>query len=219
MKVVGEPKVAVLCPSRGRPDALAKMVASVRETSRADVLAYVDTDWADQYRDVEGIKLTIGPRIGVVASANRLVAKNPGYDIYGLFTDDTKILTPSWDRWLQNVFSEYPLAVAAPMHNLGDVLDMPFVSRHWIEVVGWYACPVFYHWCWPAIHGLIGEMTTIVHAGRDDFRLDHWSIGGGVHTSHTERREQDNNHFFDYINLELMKKVYAIREAMACVGT
>lgn len=208
-------RVAVLCPSRGRPEALGRMVASVRATSDADVLVYVDDDWAEQYRDVKGVKLTVGPRIGVVASANHLAKENPDYDAYGLLTDDTDILTPRWDQWLEWVFDQYPLAVACPHHNLGDVVDMPFVTKRWIEVVGWYACPVFYHWCWPAIHGLIGEMTGIVHAGKHDFALDHWSIGDGVHSSHNDKREQDNNEFFNYINLELMKKVYALREAMA----
>lgn len=207
-------RIAVLIPSRNRPMHLARAVDSVLSTStKADVVAYVDEDQRELYRGLmPGGRFSIhyGPRIGPAPSANALVAASPGYAAYGLITDDTTIVTKAWDDWVLKVLSDIPMAVIDPRHNLGEHVDMPFVSRKWIETVGWYACPGRHHYSWPIITGLIGEMTAIVHAGEDDFRLLH----EGLSHTNDEYRNSDAREFFDYVALRLPVPVHRIRECM-----
>lgn len=210
-------RVAVLIPSRDRPEKLAEACRSVIETSTvADAICYIDDDQRDEYEPVliaaglgPRVRVLYGPRIGPVASANILVEDNPDYHAYGLITDDTRITTWGWDAWLLYVLEKFPqeIAVVSPRHNLGEHVDMPFVSKRWIEVVGWYACPEMYHFCWPILTGLIGEMTAIVHAPEQSFGIHHEGLPHG----NLDARESDERKFFHYVSLKLPVHVEAIR--------
>ena len=208
-------KVAVLIPTRDRPSEFLQAVKSVRVTSNAHVLAYVDEDQADLYPvngEVEGATIHVGPRIGPVASANFLVRENPGYGAYGLITDDSRIVTHGWDQYVMGCFNDlHRLAVVSPHHNHGNHVDMPFVSREWIDAVGWYACPDFFHYCWPIVTGLVGEMTAIVHCAKTDFSIDH----DYDENANMSKREADNARFFDYVTLKMMGVVWPLREMMS----
>lgn len=210
-------RCAVLIPSRNRPDHLRVAIQSVLETSRhADVLCYIDKDQEVLYRGLlEGERLIVhrGPRIGPAPAANALVNAYPHYSAYGLITDDTTIVTKRWDEWLFACLASFPnrLVVVSPRHNLGEHVDMPFVSREWIDLVGWYACPGMLHYSWPILTGLIGEMTAIVHAPDHAFALHHEGL---AHTN-TEVRDRDARVFFDYVALRLPAYVEKIRKAMA----
>src|SRR5438034_1248354 len=102
---VPEAKVAVLCPTRGRPEGLRKMAQSVRATSGADVYAYIDEDWEEEYVGIPEVERFVGPRVGPVRAVNRLVRKVPDYAAYGFLTDDTTVLTAGWDRWVLDAMS------------------------------------------------------------------------------------------------------------------
>ena len=118
-------KIAVLIPSRDRPKELAEAVESVKVTApSADVIAYVDDDQKDLYGAVEmpGLSAMIcGPRVGPVSAANSLVESRPGYDVYGLITDDARTVCPGWDRWVLEVLEALPnrIGVISPHHNQG----------------------------------------------------------------------------------------------------
>jgi len=214
MASLGNGRVAVLCPTRDRPEPFRDMVASVRKTAmKADVLAYVDEDQREFYGvNPPGSQVVYGSRIGPVAALNHLVEKFPDYSAYGIITDDTTLNDKDWDVWVQAAMNNFPnrLAVVSPRHNLGEHVDMPFVSRNWIDVVGWYACPETYHFCWPILTGLIGEMTAIVHAPEPGFSITH----NGLPHSNTDIREKDAQSFFTYVALKLPEVVHKLREAM-----
>ena len=211
--------VAVMIPSRDRPEQLIDACRSVLETSRATVAVYVDEDQADFYAGPmsslggsDRIRFMGGKRIGPVAAANLLMRANPGFDVYGLITDDARITTPKWDEWSEAAIEQAPnrILVIDPRHDLGEHVDMPFVSKEWIEVTGWYACPDFYHFCWPILTGLIGEMTAIIHAGSKDFGLHHL----GLSHSNLRAREDDEKRFFNWAALKLPEVVDKLRRAM-----
>lgn len=204
-------RVAVLCPTRDRPEGLKRLAESVRLTSRARIIAYVDEDQRDLYGTPEGVLLVVGERIGPVAAGNLMAERFAGYAAYGLVTDDSILTIPQWDDWLLEVLNKYPYAVVSPYHNNGNHVDMPFVSRKWIETVGWFACPAMFHYAWPTIASLIGEMTVIAHAGMNDFAIHHDYVDG----TYPERRERDNTAFYDYVSLRLPAVVHRIRKAMA----
>lgn len=152
--------IAVLCPTRDRPSHLAKLVNSVMKTStNARVYAYIDEDQKDLYAPTiksmdPASRLTVfhGNRVGPAASANGLL-KHVDAEIYGLITDDSVVLTSGWDRWLEAAIDSFPgrIGVASPAHNHGPHVDMPFVSREWINRLGWFAQPGVRQYCWPSL--------------------------------------------------------------------
>lgn len=212
-------RVAVLIPSRDRPEQLKRAIQSVLDTSSsADVLCYIDEDQVGAYAQSgipQGnprVRYVEGPRIGPVASANALVDRHPEFAAYGLITDDTETITWGWDAWLLDAMNQFPgrLVVVSPRHNLGEHVDMPFVSKEWIKVVGWFACPVFHHFCWPILTGLIGEQTAIVHAPGTSFSLRH----EGLPHTNMDARTSDEQKFFHYVALMMPKHVEALRTSM-----
>lgn len=209
-------RIAVLCPSRDRPDGLRRLAKSVHTTSTARVLAYVDEDQEDKYVGCEADLVTCGERLGPVGSANLLADRYAGYDVYGLVTDDSIITTDRWDEWVSDCVEQFPnrICVISPHHNNGNHVDMPFVTREWIEATGWFACPAMFHYAWPTITSLIGEMTGIVHAPKQRFHIEHDYVDG----TYPERRARDYEAFFNYVSLRLPAVVEKVREAMIPVS-
>jgi hypothetical protein len=207
-------RIAVLCPTRDRPKQFKRLVESVCDTAKnARVLAYVDEDQAELYGDVHPALLTVGDRVGPVAACNLMADRYRGYDVYGMVTDDSVLTTPGWDEWCLDVVKQFPnrICCVSPNHNNGSHVDMPFVTRQWIDTTGWYACPAMWHYAWPTVTSLIGEMTAIVHAPPHKFRIEHDYVDG----TYPERRAADNTAFYDYVSLRLPSIVEKVREAMS----
>jgi len=172
-------RIAVLCPSRGNPEGLAKLIESVKNTSeRAAVITYVERPQAGLYREV----LSSGPAVwhlgepgGPAAKANRLVELEPDYDIYGMLPDDSRVLTPGWDRWMIDTVDGFPnrLGVVSAHHNGGDFVNFAFVSRQWIDLLGWLACPDTQNYVWDTVLEILGEATKIVYATPEQFLVYH----------------------------------------------
>jgi len=207
-------RIAVLCPSRSRHDDLRRLGWSVRKTSGAELLAYIDEDQRELYPPTDYIRTFYGPRIGPVASANELVRRAPDFDVYGLVTDDATLTIEHWDQWVSEAVNQFPnrVCVISPAHNQGGHVDMPFVSREWINAVGWFACPDCYHYCWPIITGLIGEMSAIVHAPEQSFAVHHPHKVEMVSESLRNREAQA---FFEFVSLKLPAVVDRVRQAMS----
>jgi hypothetical protein len=165
------------------------MIDSVLATStKADVRIYVDEDQAEDYRYVE-VPWVIGPRIGPVASLNRLWELNPGYEAYGAATDDCEFVTPGWDDWILETTKSFPneIGLMAPWrdgtpHNEGAIeafgtyirrMDFPWATRKWTETVGWFAYPGAEHFFWDVLSEVIGWQTGIQYATSEQFVLTH----------------------------------------------
>lgn len=153
------------------------------DTSKsAVVVAYVDEDQSDLYdsnrKDHNG-SITNGPRVGSVASVN-VLAKEVYADVYGFMADDMVITTPGWDEWVLDRVTRFPgeIGVIAPPYSVageyGHSVDIPFVTRGWVETLGWYAYPAMKHWCWPTVTGAIGvALDCIARPARSEFMIEH----------------------------------------------
>ena len=206
-------RICVLCPTRDRPDGFLRLAESIRKTSdKVDLWGYVDDDQVEMYGSVPRDMFYVGPRCGPVESANKLARYQPGYDVYGLMTDDCVVETSGWDQWLLDVVSKMPnkICVVSPYHNHGAHVDMPFVTKEWMKQTGWFACPYTYHYCWPIITGLIGEMTAIVHAPEDRFSINHDYVEG----VNDDLRNKDYKAFFAFVSAFLQGVVDKMRLAM-----
>jgi len=183
-------RTAVLIPSRNRPGQLEEAIQSVRDTAEtADVLVYADDDQRELYAGVESdekqradgrVVWHYGPRVDTVASLNALVDWHPEYAAYGVMTDNSQMVDKGWDGFLQETLDLFPgrLGVVSPYHNCGLHVDQPYVSREWVELVGWYACPDFKHYAWPLVAGVIGGQTGIYYSHKGEFSINHDYVGG-----------------------------------------
>lgn len=211
-------RILVMIPSRDRPEECVTACRSVWDTAISAVPAiYVDDDQESAYRDafrkeVQPMFL-VGPRVGPVASINRLAQGWPQYAAYGMITDDTTMTTKGWDGWLLDALKQFPnrVAVVSPYHNQGNHVDMPFVSREWMDATGWFAYPRCFHYAWPIITGLIGEMSAIVHAPFDRFAVHH---PPKTEIVSLERLQADHTAFFEFVALELPATVERVRGSM-----
>lgn len=168
-------RIAILIPSRDRPELMWKAVQSILNTSEAaDVYCYVDSDQRDAYTaskpesliGVGGLKLAIGPRVGPIGAAQmltRVAREDKGkYAAIGLFVDDCTFTVPGWDQAVlyeaERLGSVWAMS---PPHSQGAWMDFALVSDEWVERLGWIAYPALYHFGWPSIIEALGEATTL----------------------------------------------------------
>lgn len=178
-------RIACACPSRDRPDDLVVMVESMIATSEsATALVYIDDDQLHLYMhhcDWEGkygkrVKFSVGKQIGPAKSCEWLISTHKEYDVYGLMTDDAIFLTPGWDRYLSDRFEEFPgrIGVVSPDHEHGPWVNFPYVSRQWLDIVGWYVYPGVFHFCWDTVLEILGEGSRIDYPNITQFGIKHF---------------------------------------------
>lgn len=193
----------------------------IATSASAHVLCYVDNDQVDLYRnhcDWESLyggrlKLTFGPSIGPARSINVLVHGFKDYDIYGLITDDSEFATPGWDEYLVGVFQSLPgrIGVVSPSHDQGPYVNWPYVSREWIDVVGFFAENTVYHFMWDTVIELLGETTRIVWANRDEFHIKHHQLPPCTSASPRDF-QSDASAFWGWILIHRASIVKRLRE-------
>lgn len=167
-----------MCPSRDRPDQLVKMVDSVvaRSSNQVELAVYIDFDQKTKYpASLPNTHVCYGERVGPVSSYNALVKRHRGYDVYGAVTDDCQFETEGWETWLNS-------AVAAFKNNVGAIapyvrdsgrMDFPWVTRQWIETLGYFALKTCKHYYWDVAVELLGQCSQIAYADVYDFRIAH----------------------------------------------
>ena len=159
--------VAVLCPTRDRPDGLYRLANSVSTTSdSATVIACGDEDTRHLYDETRtDIRWHFVDRMVPAKKANYLVKTEREFEVYGVIPDDAFILSPNWDVWVLDTIRKMPgrIGVVSAMHN-GEAVNFPFVSREWIDALGWLACPRMENYCWDTVLQILGESTELVYA-------------------------------------------------------
>lgn len=177
--------ILVCCASRDRPDSLYRTAESFCNTSTlADMAVYIDSDQINLYLDAhdwnrvfEGkVMFTVDQRCGPNASINRLYQKHGAdYRIIGVTPDDSRFQVAGWDRFVVEQIARFPggIGVVSPAHNDGAYCAYPYVSRAWLDIVGWYAFPEAHSFVWDTCIELLGEATNIVYAPEHLFRMQH----------------------------------------------
>jgi hypothetical protein len=147
--------ISLLCPTRGRPDNVRRMLDSVLVLADGpvEVVFYVDDDdqptidlMVELANDSYPIVPVIGPRILMSEMWNRC-AEHATYDILGLSDDDVVYRTNNWDTLIMDAFSQYPDNIVM-VHGRDGIHDAlfgthPFIHRKWMETTGYYAPPYF----------------------------------------------------------------------------
>lgn len=145
--------ISILCPTRNRPQQLARMVQSVRETSRSgfvsrggvEVLCYVDED---DTSDVSPADLVLrGQRMTHSAYYSALAVLAHG-DILMMSGDDAIFRTPGWDKMVEDAFAACPDKILLVHGDDGcergkSFATHPIISRRWVEITGRFTAPYF----------------------------------------------------------------------------
>lgn len=160
-------KIALITPTRGRPQRFAEMVASALATAaqstRVAVYSMLDADDPE----LGGYLDPLAPQtVATVQGDRRLLSRafqwgaeralNDGADVLMMNGDDVLFRTPGWDSKVLEAFARYPdgLALIYPADgngNQGGDGDVRgnhwFVTRCWVKVVGCFCPSVFEHFC------------------------------------------------------------------------
>lgn len=150
-------RIALCVPTRERPQRLAAMIRSAQSTARgpADLewLFYLDDDDRLSEPAIDAAlgqgqaQIVRGPRLRDQSYWNRL-AEAAASDLVFLGADDLEFRTPGWDELICATCSGHARGgvgmVWADDGDLGQRLAThPFVSRAWIEAVGFFVPPYF----------------------------------------------------------------------------
>lgn len=103
------PGLAVIVPTRGRPQAVAKLAQAWVDTGADATLVFgVDDDdpcleayhaAVEVLHDAQHVELVVGPRLRMIGTLNRIAVDfAPHFDALGFMGDDHRPRTPGWDR-------------------------------------------------------------------------------------------------------------------------
>lgn len=146
--------IALLCPSRGRPEKLKRMWDSAKATGEAKLYYAIAPEEKEPYSIVNGNsrQYTMPDNMPTVHKWNMLAEeamRNSDNKLFMLASDDMIFATPEWDKALLDHYNS--LENKIHVYHLQDSRDKdgtphPIVTRDYIEKMGWFLPPIFLHW-------------------------------------------------------------------------
>lgn len=140
--------IALLCPTRGRPQRFKRMFDSVERTSTNKIFIFAaSNDPSDNYVNE---KFPVDcPTVLMWNSMAKGAADNTSANLFMLAADDMIFSTPGWDKALIDHYNA--LENKIHVYALRDSRDPegtphPIVTREWIDAMGWFVPPYFLHW-------------------------------------------------------------------------
>lgn len=177
--------IAVVCPTMHRPENCKRLVDSFLATTADatlflllsdpnDLVTYADA-LVDNPRVHWGLSNHTGGPVSIAEGAIHNI-REP-FTIIGMVPDDCEFTTPGWDQFLKKAFDKFPkkIGVVSAWHRYGShVANFPWVTREWIEAVGWYWYPNNFHFCCDTILEVLGECSNSIHyCTPDEFNIEH----------------------------------------------
>ncbi len=152
-------KISVLVPTRGRPDSMSRLWASIVGTvsspGTVDLVFYVDSDDTaslDRVTEIGSplVRAIVGPRISLSEAWNVLARESVG-EVCMQCGDDVLFRTPNWDRLVVNAFEACRDKILFVYGRDGiqneKMGTLGFLHRNWIQTVGYFLPPYFYSDC------------------------------------------------------------------------
>lgn len=134
--------IAILCPTRGRPEQFKRMCESADKTTVTNVEVLALSNGEDDYAE------NVPTDLPTVMMWN-LLAKATDAKLLMLGADDTIFTTPGWDEALIDHYNK--LENKIHVYALQDSRDPegtphPIVTREYIDAMGYFIPPIFLHW-------------------------------------------------------------------------
>ncbi|MHB1950171.1 MAG: hypothetical protein ACYCQK_01700 [Acidiferrobacteraceae bacterium] len=151
---LGGVNIAILTPTRGRPQRFAEMCAAINRTAHRThgtlrVYAGLDEDDAGSYELRVGVTCLIRPRMRLAPWCNLLAeqALKDGADVLAFFGDDHRPRTPGWDDRVCEAFFRMGSGLVYCADGLQNerLPTAPFWSADVIRALGFYYAPVLQH--------------------------------------------------------------------------
>ena len=211
-------RLAVIIPSRGRPQAMAEMLEAFEATCRADtrIICRVDDDdpELEGYRNCGITPLFVGPRIGLGASINEMAKSSwDRFEALGFMGDDHRPRTVGWDeRVLSAIEKDWRSVVYGDDLLQGrNLATQVFMSSELVRRLGYFNPPGIRHMYldnfWMTLGVNLASLTFL-----EDVVIEHmhplagkaeWDQGyRDVNAS--ERYEADKRAFDAYLRTELV---------------
>jgi len=147
--------ITLIVATRERPNNVVRFVDSLVSTTadydHLQVLFLVDDDDPDPIRlRVDQLQFISGPRENTPIRINE-AWKHVKHDVVGLFGDDIVFKTFGWDRRVVEMFQTWPDRLGVVYGDDGwqheKLCTHPFLSRRWVETLGYVAHDGFFHYC------------------------------------------------------------------------
>lgn len=206
-------ELAVLAPSRGRPQNIMRLSEAVARTTvlPCHIFVRLDDDDSSEYPELANVTYFKGKRIFYAASLNELaeVAKKQGYTHLALLGDDVVPETVGWDKTLMESVLELGVAYGSdglehlhgadlPTHV---VMPMEMYSR-----LGWVGMPKLRHLFCDNVWRELGNLTKLNY--HSDVKLSHyhrWNKKAADDDTYRQandkkKREADRQAFEDWKN-------------------
>ena len=190
--------ISILCPTRGRPEGLARLLDSLIKNTvypeRVELLCYLDdndsrlpaysvllNNETGDYSKFKMVTTIVAPPIGIFRAWNELARISTG-DMLIMAADDQTYNTSGWDRRLDEERAVCPDELFCMWFNDGywgeRLCTFPIVSRHWCKLLGYFVPPFF-----ERLYGDLWIMDIAMRIGRLRYIPDvltehlHWSYG------------------------------------------
>lgn len=178
-RFIMEPRLTMLVPSRGRPDNIVRLRDAFAETctDETEFVVYIDKDdpTLDQYCEIEGIDLVVGPprRIGPLLNYYAPLEAEECFAV-GFMGDDHVPHTVGWDTRILNTLASEGVGVAYGNDLLqGEQLCTAVVmTSNIVNTLGYFVLPgalhLFLDNFWMSIGRGIGKLFYF-----DDIIIEH----------------------------------------------
>lgn len=140
--------IAILVPTRGRPEGFKRMCDSAFSTANEKLITiFSGSNGGDDY---VWMKYPIDiPTVYIWNNLAKAALNNPENKLFMLGSDDMMFATPGWDKVLIDHYNA--LENKIHVYHLRDSRDPlgtphPIVTREYIDGMGYFLPPIFLHW-------------------------------------------------------------------------
>jgi glycosyltransferase involved in cell wall biosynthesis len=148
--------ISILCPTRGRPDSVVRLVKSIQATAVGAVELILHVDYDDP--TVDEVLALAGPGSGGLVRVlvdNRMLlsqywnrcADIARGELLMQCGDDLVFHTPGWDATFTQAFDQYPDKIALVYGDDGlqheRIATHGVLHRRWVDTVGYFVPPHF----------------------------------------------------------------------------
>ena len=218
-------KLAILVPTRGRPQNMARLSEALKNTCTSDYHLYVrmDDDDTAKYPAIENGTYISGPRVFFAGSVNELasLASVDGFTHIAILGDDVLPETLGWDETMMNAVPD--LGVAYGSDGLEELhgVELPthvVVPIAMYERLGWIALPALRHLFCDNVWKELGMATNFVYL--PDVKLTHlhrWNKSAPDDKTYQEANDKTKRQI-DKEAFELWRKGKGLRDAKIALG-
>lgn len=140
--------LAILCPTRARPETCRRMIESALAHSGADLLLYVDSDDGPSHSLLglrsDRVQVVIATPQGRGGAVNHLCEKFQRYRMYLVVSDDIVFVRDGWESQAKAAMDSFGDDIGL-VHLESEIAETYanwcVVSRRWIDTLGWFNYP------------------------------------------------------------------------------